>query len=44
MEAALRTLYKVVTGNELKIVDLPQLRGFENFREATVTSAAPWAR
>ena len=36
MEAALRTLYKVVTGNELKIVDLPQLRGFENFREATI--------
>jgi ferredoxin hydrogenase gamma subunit len=36
MEAALRTMYKVVTGYELKGVELTQLRGFEAVRSATV--------
>jgi ferredoxin hydrogenase gamma subunit len=36
MEAALRTMYKIVTGRELKNAELTQLRGFEGFRAATV--------
>jgi iron only hydrogenase large subunit-like protein len=36
MEAALRTMYKIVTGSELKMVELTQLRGFEGRRSATV--------
>jgi ferredoxin hydrogenase gamma subunit len=36
MEAALRTVYKVVTGHEMKHVEITQLRGFENVRSATV--------
>jgi ferredoxin hydrogenase gamma subunit len=36
MEAALRTMYKIVTGSELKTVELTQLRGFEGRRSATV--------
>ena len=36
MEAALRTMYKIVTGSELKTVELTQLRGFEGRRAATV--------
>jgi ferredoxin hydrogenase gamma subunit len=36
MEAALRTMYKVVSGHELKNVELTQLRGFEGVRSATV--------
>jgi ferredoxin hydrogenase gamma subunit len=36
MEAALRTMYKIVTGSELKSVELTQLRGFEGLRSASV--------
>jgi ferredoxin hydrogenase gamma subunit len=36
MEAALRTMYKIVTGSELKAVELTQLRGFEGRRSAAV--------
>jgi ferredoxin hydrogenase gamma subunit len=36
MEAALRTMYKIVSGHELKNVELTQLRGFEGVRSATV--------
>jgi ferredoxin hydrogenase gamma subunit len=36
MEAALRTVYKVVTGEELAGIELTQLRGFEGVRTATV--------
>ena len=36
MEAALRTVYKVVNGKELDKVELTQLRGFEGVRSATV--------
>jgi len=36
MEAAIRTMYKVVTGHELKNVEITQLRGFEGIRSATV--------
>ena len=36
MEAALRTMYKIVTGSELKTAELTQLRGFEGQRSATV--------
>ncbi|MDR3516482.1 MAG: [FeFe] hydrogenase, group A [Azospirillaceae bacterium] len=36
MEAAVRTMYKVVTGEELAKIELDQLRGFEGVRSATV--------
>lgn len=36
MEAALRTVYEVLTGEELKKVDFEAVRGLELFREATV--------
>ncbi|WP_237153124.1 [FeFe] hydrogenase, group A [Oryzibacter oryziterrae] len=36
MEAALRTVYKVVNGKELEQIELTQLRGFEGVRSATV--------
>ncbi len=36
MEAAVRTIYKVVNGKELERVELEQLRGFEGVRTATV--------
>jgi ferredoxin hydrogenase gamma subunit len=36
MEAAVRTMYKTVTGKELEQVELTQLRGFEGTRAATV--------
>lgn len=36
MEAALRTVYKVVNGKELDKIELTQLRGFEGVRSATV--------
>lgn len=36
MEAALRTVYKVVHGVELETIELTQLRGFEGVRSATV--------
>lgn len=36
MEAAVRTMYKIVTGKELEQVELTQLRGFEGVRSATV--------
>jgi len=36
MEAALRTVYEVVTGNELKDVNFTDCRGLEGVKEATV--------
>jgi len=36
MEAAVRTMYHVVTGRELEPIELGQLRGFEGVRTATV--------
>ncbi|HYH01773.1 MAG TPA: NADH-dependent [FeFe] hydrogenase, group A6 [Bacillota bacterium] len=36
MEAALRTVYEVVTGSELEKVDFYQVRGLEGIKEATV--------
>ena len=36
MEAALRTAYEVVTGNELKNVNFEQVRGVEGIKEASV--------
>lgn len=36
MEAALRTVYEVLTGEELKKVDFESVRGFELFKEAKV--------
>ena len=36
MEAALRTVYEVVTGEELKDVNLTAVRGLEGVKEATV--------
>lgn len=36
MEAALRTVYEVVTGSELEQVDFEQVRGLEGVKEATV--------
>ena len=36
MEAALRTVYEVVTGDELKDVNLTAVRGFDGVKEATV--------
>jgi len=36
MEAALRTVYEVVTGENLELLDFHQVRGFEGLKEATV--------
>ena len=36
MEAALRTVYEVVTGEELQSIDFTECRGFEGIKEATV--------
>jgi NADH-quinone oxidoreductase subunit G len=36
MEAALRTAYKVITGNELEKLDIKPLRGMEGIKAATV--------
>ncbi len=36
MEAALRSVYEIVTGEELKNIDLVDCRGFEGVKEATV--------
>ncbi len=36
MEAALRTAYKLVTGNELDKIDIEAVRGFEGLKEATI--------
>lgn len=36
MEAALRTVYEVVTGKTLEQLDFHQVRGFEGLKEATV--------
>ena len=39
MEAALRTVYEVVTGEELKKVDFTAVRGLQSLKEATVNVA-----
>lgn len=36
MEAALRTVYEVVTGNELEKLDFKEVRGLEGIKESTV--------
>ncbi|MCL2878343.1 MAG: [FeFe] hydrogenase, group A, partial [Acidobacteria bacterium] len=36
MEAALRTVYEIVTGKELKTLDFDSVRGFEGIKEASV--------
>lgn len=36
MEAALRTVYKVVTGNEMERLEYTEVRGFEGIKEAAV--------
>ena len=36
MEAAVRTMYKLVNGKELDSIELTQLRGFEGLRTATI--------
>ncbi|WP_432408145.1 NADH-dependent [FeFe] hydrogenase, group A6 [Wukongibacter sp. M2B1] len=36
MEAALRTVYEVVTGEELEDIDFKDLRGIDGFKESTV--------
>lgn len=36
MEAAVRTVYKVVTGNELESIEIAPLRGMEGVREAEI--------
>lgn len=36
MEAAVRTMYKLVNGKELADIELAQLRGFEGLRSATI--------
>ncbi|MBP0575619.1 NADH:ubiquinone oxidoreductase, partial [Mycobacterium tuberculosis] len=36
MEAAVRTIYKVVNGREIDGIELTQLRGFEGVRSAKV--------
>jgi len=36
MEAALRSVYEIVTGEELKNLDFTEVRGFEGIKEATV--------
>lgn len=36
MEAALRTSYNLLTGNELDKIEFNNVRGFENVREATI--------
>ena len=39
MEAALRTVYEVVTGEELKTVEFTEVRGLKSLKEATVNVA-----
>ena len=39
MEAALRTVYYVVTGKEHEAINFEQVRGFEGVREASITIA-----
>ena len=41
MEAAIRTVHKVVTGEELANIELTAIRGEENIREAAVDLGAP---
>ena len=41
MEAAIRTIHKVVTGDELANIELTAIRGEENIREAAVDLGAP---
>ncbi len=41
MEAALRTVYEVVTGKELANLDFEAVRGMEGIRKATVTLELP---
>lgn len=36
MEAALRTVYELVTKEELKTIDFTEVRGFEGIKEATI--------
>ena len=36
MEAALRTAYKVITGNELENIDIQPVRGLEGIKSATI--------
>jgi NADH-quinone oxidoreductase subunit G len=36
MEAALRTAYRVITGNELEKVDIKPVRGLEGIKDATI--------
>jgi NADH-quinone oxidoreductase subunit G len=36
MEAALRTAYKVITGNELENIDIMPVRGMEGIKTATI--------
>ena len=42
MEAALRTVYAVVTGENLRILDITPVRGLEGVKEATVKVGALW--
>ena len=44
MEAALRTVYAVVTGENLPSHDVTPVRGIEGVKEAALTVATPWAR
>jgi ferredoxin hydrogenase gamma subunit len=36
MEAAIRTVYKIVTGNELPRIEFKEIRGYDHLREAQV--------
>ena len=36
MEAALRTVYEILTGEELKDIEFKEVRGFEGIKEATI--------
>jgi NADH-quinone oxidoreductase subunit G/NADP-reducing hydrogenase subunit HndD len=36
MEAALRTVYEILTGEELQVVDFKEVRGLKNFKEANI--------
>ncbi|HNW05123.1 MAG TPA: NADH-dependent [FeFe] hydrogenase, group A6 [Oscillospiraceae bacterium] len=37
MEAALRTVYEILTGKTLEVIDFKQVRGFRDTREAVIT-------
>lgn len=39
MEAALRTAYHTITGDELKVLDIPEIRGLESRKEAKINVA-----